>query len=129
MVSSRPWGPSIYNTKFTVDEHLLSLPAILAGTCEDMYDDQGNIVFNAVVDTAGDIIVTTVDDNGNTIISMVDDDTDSILTIDLGDSLSIHPVDATSSDDSAQPRQRCDYPKLYHPPPPKLRPPHTNKHK
>ena len=62
MVSSKPWYPLIYDTKFIIDKHLLSLLAIQGVTHKDMYNKEANIVFSAEVDGAGDIIVTMVDD-------------------------------------------------------------------
>ena len=84
MILSKPWDPTIYNTNFTIEEHLHSLPAIPAATHEDMYNKEGNIVFSSEVDGAGDIIVTTVDGDRNTIVLVVDDKVDFIPTIDLG---------------------------------------------
>lgn len=128
MLLSKPWDPMVYNTKFTIEEHLHSLPAIPAGTCKDLYNKEGNIIFSTEVDNAGDIIVTMVDDDGNTIVSMVDDEVYFVPTIDLADdSIQLEFVDysdddvsSISSSQSSVRSHHChSYTKCYQPPSPK----------
>ena len=42
MTSDKVWDPSRYNTKFSIDDHLKSLPAHPAGV-DHTYDDCGEI--------------------------------------------------------------------------------------
>lgn len=94
MALSKSWDHSIYNSKFTIKEHLCNLPAILAGTHEDMYNKERNIALSAEVDNTDDIIVTTVDDDGNTLVLVIDDDIDSVPFIYLADdSIALELVD------------------------------------
>ena len=138
MGSSKSWDSLIYNSKFTIKEHLCGLLAIPAGTCKDMYDKERNIVLSAKVDNVDDIIVTTVDDNGNTLVSVIDDDVDSVSIINLADdSISLELVDCSDGDvpdvlpswSSSRSRCRLSHTKRYQPSSPKLLKPHTNKHK
>ena len=54
MTLSKPWDPSIFYTKCTIEELLCSLPAIPAGTREDLSDKEGNLVLASDVDWSGD---------------------------------------------------------------------------
>ena len=145
MTSSKPWDPSIYDTKCTIEELFCSLPAIPAGTCEDMYDKEGNIVCSDNVDYSSDVIITTVDDDGNTIVTICDDATVPIIYIaeftipfDFVDfpnyeisSDSDVSLDSASQSSvcSGQRCHRCCYIKPYWPLPPKIWKPQTNKDK
>ena len=72
------WNHYLYDPRFSIAEHLLSLQAIPEDTCDDIYDLEGNIFFSAELgDVHSDHIVdTTIDNDSNTI---VDDDVIRII--------------------------------------------------
>ena len=138
MVSSKPWDPSIYNTKFTIGKHLLSLLAIPTGTCDNMYNQEGNIFFSSEVNGSDDIIVSMANDYSNTITYYVNDYANSISSVVLGNDPHTLEFFNCCDDDassvasyqsSVHSHHRHSYTKRYWIPPPKVRPPCTNKHK
>ena len=87
-----------------------------------MYNNEGNNIFSAEVDGAGNIIVTTVYYESNTLATMVDDKTNSIASVNIDNDPFILKFFYCSDDDASYVASsqsficykcRCSYPKLY----------------
>ena len=155
MTLDEEWDPTIYTTTVLMDEQLQSLLLIPKGTCDDDYENEGNLVLNV------EIMVTTVNDDSNTIsnhqedVNSLDNNNDDSRTfsdvISLSDILlgfdcigsgNSSELTRSSESDSSESsstsqhfcqqshfQQHCKHCKYYREPTLPSHPPCTNKHK